>query len=300
MKINYTAIVLTVLALAGLTIYRLLTPEEFLMILTKPEHDNDYYFAKSSDGLQWDILNDREPRNIYLGDHLREPQIIKENNYTYRIYGISNDCMVQSLSENLLRWEKPELIEGKNGSENVFSETNKVRVVYKKGDSPYVFCLYNNGDKSVINLLKIGDENISDESLKILSSEEVIVDFKICKLEKFYIMTVVHKESLSKELKLEFFKSSSIEKDWNLAAALITDSFEWVEPAALQKNNEEFWLYGKQNGIISVRLNKNSNQLQAKFTAKRSDIPKDYILVSGFRLRKDILKNLRKDLNRRK
>ncbi|MFC0878462.1 hypothetical protein ACE01N_17845 [Saccharicrinis sp. FJH2] len=293
MKINYTAIILTALALVGLTIYRLLTPDDYLMILSKPDHHSNCYFAESSDGLHWNMINASSPVNIPLPDHASEIQIFKESSHRYDVLHRSEGYLMLTYSDNLISWDNPRLIESHIGSEIDFSGMNKIRVLYQNRESLNIFCVRNNKTDTDVLLFRVTDNKISDPPLEILHLAHRIMDLQCMKLDKIYVLALMREDSVSKSMQMDFYQSGIADSNWTHVSDLKTDFTDWTETVALQKNNREFWLYGKQNRIISVKQDRETNLVTSEILAEKSDFSSDYVMRSGLKLRRDVMKKLK-------
>ncbi|MFB6342658.1 hypothetical protein ACE1ET_13095 [Saccharicrinis sp. FJH62] len=296
MKINYTAIILTALALVGLTIYRLLTPDDYLMILSKPDHQNTCYFAESSDGLHWNMINSSNPVNIPSPGHVSEIKIFKESSHRFNMLFRSEDYLMMTYSDNLINWDNPRLIESHFGSEIDFSEMSNIRGLYQNRERLNIFCLRNNKTDTDVLLFRVTDNKISDQPLEILHSTHRIMDLQCMKFEKINVLALMREDSVSKGMKVDFYQSGITDSNWTHVSDLKTDDENLTETVVLQKSNREFWLYGNQNRIISVKQDRETNLVTSEILAEKSDFSSGYVLKSGLKIRRDMMKKLKEQL----
>lgn len=127
MRINYKAILLMLLGLAGLTVYRYFTAEEYLLVSNNRDGSGICY-AISKNGLEWCILNNGNPvfkAPDYL-DRIVDPFVVGSDNGAFHLIFTYDDVphtLGYAYSHDLVHWEqgKQFVLPGADSAEVVVS-----------------------------------------------------------------------------------------------------------------------------------------------------------------------------------
>ncbi|MFB6319069.1 hypothetical protein [Saccharicrinis sp. FJH54] len=298
MKINYTAILLTVLALVGLTLYRLLTPDAFIVLCSEKNKPETMHWAKSTDGIKWNIISSAKPLVIADYDDVQNQQIIRVARSRFMHYVTGKNKILSSKSDDLVHWERPLTVVENADAVLDFPGPFKFKILENKKAGTELFYCNNALDNSGIYYTCTENSKLV-EPIKIIHSTVDIEDFQIFRLNGLYVLALMSVNGNREEVHIDFYTSAGAKNGWVLEDGTMTDSLEWLQTVGLQKNNKEFWLYGNQNGIISVKLNGNGDGITTEKITQKSLFPATYKIICGTAIQKDILKKAEKELKSR-
>lgn len=292
MKINYTALILTVLALAGLAIYRMLTPDEFVMLLSKPDNSG-FTFAYSKTTERWfPLQNEYQEYGVYKEGLMQNPVLLKESSYKFRLfYKTMNPGfkLIAAESDDLQEWDKERRIFAVQ-ADSVISFR-----ILKTGKHTWQFLLLRtNQAGSYIESYTSDDLKSFQDPHTVFSSADRLNDFNVVALDHGFLLFTLSRDVVGSTNVFSAWFSTDLKESLIPVKTGKTD-VQIESLNALYVIRDDIYLVANHNQIINL-VRKDPDSLDYSPEVLATNVPPDYGIYSVIHMRRDEVKRLKKTL----
>lgn len=297
MRINYKALIFTFLALIGLAIYRILTPEHFLMVMSHPEDAGKVYLASSEAGRSWKSLNPHNPivlpfKAINQNDILWQ----KKSDFKFRAlkFDFYKNRLLLSQSVDMLEWFDPVLVV-LDRLPKVSQPVLRERMVRTARNRWTIFMLVKGIDGSSIFVSETGNDFAFNQWEKTFVSVDSLLDFNVLKTGSTYLMVQLSKGNLKSEQKLALYTSKHTNGPWTLTGDNIRETFVQHLNGIMFKSDTLHVLLDAKRAL-NIGFDESFSEVKAAKVSEIKGLPEDVIFKTIFKIRKDVIKDIRESL----